>query len=223
MNSLCRVILFTTFLTLQAVSANADDGLQRSHESWSPQVAAVLEQAQALRFPTSLLEAKAMEGRAKRVPAVRVAAVLKAHLDSYLRARAALSDLPGERDPYKEVLAGEAIGSGASEQAVRVYFKRFPDQQLDRFSLGMDMLGMFGELEYPVRDAMRIFEAGFRSGTLDGEWRYFSRVITLTRSRGLSDEAAAKVAVEVLNEGGTVRDAMALLGLTSRGLFEERK
>lgn len=223
MNRYCSFFLLLLLLTLPTASAFAEDCRSRVSEAWDGPVAEVLVQACEGGFAVDHLEAKAAEGRAKRVPGVRVAAFLRQRLDDYERARTVLTGAGIEATPETLALSGEAIGRGLTPEALLFYFSKFPSQKDQRTALGLDMLLLFEEQGFSREAAARILEAGFDAGTLKDQWRYFPRIVPLAHARGLSDAKVADVVCKVLAEDGSVRDAMAVLGLTSRNVFEDRK
>lgn len=223
MNRYCSLVILLLLLTLPTASAYAEDCRSRVSEAWDAPVAEVLLKACESGFSLELLEAKAAEGRAKRVPAGRVAAFLRQRLADYERARTILVGQSLTPSPQVLALSGEALGLGLSPDALRDYFKAFPAQPEGQAALGLDMLTLFEEQGFSRSATMKILKTGFESSMLKDQWRYFPRIVPLAKARGLSDEKVAAVVSQVLADGGSVRDAMAVLGLTTRNVFEDRK
>lgn len=223
MSRLCNFILFAMLWMLTSVSALAGQCEEHSYDRWAPPIASVLYDACENGFDTSLLETKAAEGSAKRIAPDRIVLFLRHRLHWYHTVREAVAFVDPAPSPHEIALGGEAVGRGVPLEKITEFFTRFSGEDDVDASIGLELLATFEEQDFSPDNAFRILSAGFAVHGLTEEWRYFARVIPLARVRGVSDEKIAKVAAETLSEGGSVRNAMQILGLTGRNLFEEGK
>lgn len=163
--------------------------------------------------------ARAAEGLVKRVPVIRLVPVLSAELQAAARAAELIGAVVGDAPPSEIASpAGRALLAGVPADALTRYFSTFGVQDESSCRLGLDMLTMMHAEGYPDTLTLSILSAGFENG-MGGEWRFFSRVVSLARARGIADDVIAREAVTALRAGEGVRAAMTRLGFTGRGVL----
>jgi hypothetical protein len=101
-----------------------------AQEDPDARIQAALTAAARAEIPVALLESKVQEGRAKGVPAARIAAAVEARLESLVRARAAL-DRAGTRvtEAGDLAIAADALQAGVSESAMVDVMTRVPGER----------------------------------------------------------------------------------------------
>lgn len=91
-------------------------------------VTAALDAAMEAGIPTSLLERKIAEGRAKGVPMERIAAAVEARLEALVAARDALASAGVEQATEGELAAGaDAVTAGVSATALSAVSQSTPE------------------------------------------------------------------------------------------------
>ncbi len=117
---------FILLLALMPAAASAQSttgsaAASASAQATAPQarIDAAMETALEAGIPTSLLESKVSEGKAKGIPMARIAAAVEARLQGLTRAQTALQQAGLTAASSGELLvASEALGAGVSERAL---------------------------------------------------------------------------------------------------------
>ncbi len=90
---------------------------------------AALTQAAERGIPAELLESKIAEGRAKGVPADRIAQATEQRLAGLMRARSAMADAPGGVDGVQLGVGADALAAGVSEALLAELAVNSPAEQ----------------------------------------------------------------------------------------------
>lgn len=90
---------------------------------------AALQQASDRGIPSSLLESKIAEGRAKGVPADRIALATEQRLSGLLRAQEAMANAPGDLDAIQLSVAADALSAGVSDAVLARLAVNSPGEQ----------------------------------------------------------------------------------------------
>lgn len=99
--------------------AIAPAGLNAQQAAPAARIDAALSTATRVGIPTSLLESKVQEGRAKGIPDVRIAAAVEARLDALVRARTALDRARAQAIGAAELsVAADALQAGVTETSM---------------------------------------------------------------------------------------------------------
>lgn len=99
--------------------AIAPAGLGAQQGAPAARIDAALSTATRVGIPTSLLESKVQEGRAKGIPDVRIAAAVEARLDALVRARTALDRARAQAIGAAELsVAADALQAGVAETSM---------------------------------------------------------------------------------------------------------
>jgi len=99
--------------------AIAPAGLDAQQTAPAARIDAALTAATRVGIPTSLLESKVQEGRAKGIPDARIAAAVEARLDALVRARTALDRARAQAIGAAELsVAADALQAGVTESSM---------------------------------------------------------------------------------------------------------
>jgi hypothetical protein len=171
-----------------------------------------------LKLPLAPLEDKLEEGLSKRVRPALIVRALQTRIADYLFVAELL---PGPRekiDPRVLVALGEGVSKGTPREDVKSYVAEFSGQPSGPFLTGAEMVSLLGQARFDYALTRSMLKAGFETGSLTPEWRYFIRLVLIARQRGLKDPDIAGGAAAVLADGGTLGDVSIRLGFTSRSL-----
>lgn len=117
-----KSLLITALLTAIPAAAAAQDGSARINAS--------MQAAARAEIPTSLLESKVKEGRAKGIADARIASAVEARLEALLTARDALADAGVESLTAGELsVAADAVQVGVSQRALVDVITSAPDER----------------------------------------------------------------------------------------------
>jgi hypothetical protein len=169
------------------------------------------------KLPLAPFEDKLTEGLAKRVAPPFIVRALNKKMDEYKFARDLLQQV-GDVNTQAIVIMGEGLSKGAPRQDFENYVSSYGDKPFDSFLVGMEMTSFLSQSGFDYRLTSSMLDAGFSSGSIMPQWRYFIRIVLVARQRGLSDSAIAKTARTVLADGGSPSEVPSLLGFTSRDL-----
>lgn len=104
---------------LAALPVLAQDAPARDASTAETRIAASLDAAVEAGIPVQLIESKLQEGRAKQIPAERIAAAVEARLDALVRARDAMARANVENVSAGDLSVGaDALEAGVSETAL---------------------------------------------------------------------------------------------------------
>lgn len=150
MNRTLRLLLPILMLMPAAASAQTPDAdVQRT-----------LERARQAGIPVELLESKIAEGRAKGVPMARIAGAVERRLEVLQRVRTSVD--PQRQFSIEEMsVAGDALGSGVSEEVLRTIGERAPS---GRRAVAIAALSQLVRLGHPSEEALRRVTDALRSG-----------------------------------------------------------
>lgn len=145
-----RLLLPILMLMPAAASAQTPDAdVQRT-----------LERARQAGIPVELLESKIAEGRAKGVSMARIAGAVERRLEVLQRVRTSVD--PQRRFSIEEMgVAGDALGSGVSEEVLRTIGESAPSE---RRAVAIAALSQLVRLGHPSEDALRRVMDALRSG-----------------------------------------------------------
>ncbi|MCJ2163579.1 MULTISPECIES: hypothetical protein [unclassified Pseudodesulfovibrio] len=169
-------------------------------------------------LPTAPFEDKLEEGLSKSVAPPLVVRALERKLEEYTFARSLLDGRLVAPDPRPLVVLGEGLSKGTPREDVQAYVVDFSSQPPEPFLTGAEMTSLLGQVGFDYDLTRSMLQAGFDSKGLTYEWRFFVRLVLVARQRGLTDEAIAGGAVQVLSANGSLSDVSARLGFTSRSL-----
>lgn len=133
------LLLAATLLPVTAAAQSADQQVQDA-----------LEQAEEMGIPTSLLQSKIDEGRAKGVPMDRIAAAVQRRLDGLSQARSALEGIPDVSTGDLDVSA-DALQSGVSAEVLAALAESAP---ADRRAAAIAALGYLVDANIAPQEAL---------------------------------------------------------------------
>lgn len=133
------VLLLAVLLPATVAAQNAEERIQNA-----------LDQAGEAGIPTSLLQSKIDEGRAKGVPMDRIADAVQRRLDGLDRAQQALADLP-DVTPGDLDVSADALQSGVSEAVLAELAESAP---ADRRAAAIAALGYLVDADIAPQRAL---------------------------------------------------------------------
>lgn len=149
---------------LAAQTGQAQGQAAAAAQATAPQarIDAAMNAAARAQIPTSLLESKVREGRAKGVPMERVATAVEARLQALVRAKDALNRAEASVVSEGELLvAAEALRAGVSEQALIRITREAPGE---RRAVATAVLTDLVRLGYENGDAFARVNAALSGG-----------------------------------------------------------
>ncbi|BCS88196.1 hypothetical protein [Pseudodesulfovibrio sediminis] len=170
------------------------------------------------KLPLAPLEDKLAEGLVKHVAVPLIVRVLNKKVDDYDFARSLLAAHVKPVPAPLLIVVGEGLSRGVPRQDVTAYVEEFSGQAPESFLVGAEMLSYLGQIDFRYDLVRSMLAAGFESGGIESQWRYFVRLVVIARQRGVSDESIAAAATEALRDCGVLSDVSTKLGFTSRSL-----
>lgn len=202
--------------TLDRLRVEVRDGLLTEREGIA--LVRPLIEACGQGFPLGPFCEKVEEGLSKRVPPMIIARALDEKLRDYVSARSLLPGPPREINPRLLEVVGDGLSKDVPRTDFESYVVDFAAQPPGPFLDGAEMVSLLGQVGFDYSLTRTMLEAGFASGGLTSEWRFFIRTVLVARQRGISDQQVALEAARVLAEQGVPADVSARLGFTSRSL-----
>jgi len=169
-------------------------------------------------FPLAPFEGKLAEGLAKGVAPAIIIRTLDVKLDAFRHAAAMLRDCGLQPAPEVLAVLGEAVFGGVPAKTLHAYVCGYAGREPGPFLWGLEMAVLLSRAGFDDGLTRQMLDAGFATGGLTPDWRYFVRVVLVARQRGLTDQAVAEAACAVLRGGGAPSDVSASLGFTDRDL-----
>ncbi|AMK10827.1 MAG: hypothetical protein AB7E51_13225 [Pseudodesulfovibrio sp.] len=171
-----------------------------------------------LRLPLNPFCEKLEEGLSKHVRPPLIVRALQLKIEDYVFARSLLPGPQEEINPRLLTILGEGLSKGTPRADVEAYVGEFSSQPPEPFLAGAEMVCLLGQVRFDYGLTRTMLEAGFKSGGLDGEWRFFIWTVLVARQRGITDPQIAHEAVLVLADKGAPSDVSSRLGFSSRNL-----
>ncbi len=158
------LIVMLMLVPAAAQAQSATTAAEAAAQAATPEarIDAALQAAADAQIPRSLLESKVREGRAKRVPAERIATAVESRLRGLVRARDALRS--ARIDSYTEgelLVASEALTAGVSESALAAVAVKAPRE---RRAVATAVLTDLVRLGYGNREASARLDAALSRG-----------------------------------------------------------
>lgn len=171
-----------------------------------------------LKLPLKPFCEKLEEGLSKHVRPQLIVRALKVKVEDYVFSRALLPGPPDKINPRLLTVLGEGLSKGTPRADVEAYVVEFSPQPAESFLAGAEMVCLLGQARFDYRLTRTMLDAGFASGGLTPEWRFFIWTVLVARQRGIADPQIAHEAVQVLADRGTPSDVASRLGFSSRSL-----
>lgn len=202
--------------TLDGIESSLVDG--SLSEADGTQLVSLLISVCEAKLPLAPFEDKLAEGLAKKVSPPFIVRALDKKFDEYLFARELLQASGEVVAPQLLIVLGEGLSKGVPRDHFEKYVSSYAGQAEESFLAGMEMTSLLSQAGFDYQLTQSMLDAGFSSGGIPSQWRYFIRIVLVARQRGESDVAIAKAAKTVLADGGSLADVSSLLGFTSRDL-----
>lgn len=202
--------------TIDQVQASVHEGAIKADAA--TQLLSPLVAACEAQLPLAPFEDKLAEGLAKRVPPPLIIRALDRKLGDYRFALGLLGGPSEELNPELLIVIGEGLSKGVSRDVFEDYMSSYSKEPAGSLLSGAEMTSLLSQADFDYQLTRSMLDAGFESGEISPQWRYFIRIVLVARQRGISDVAIADAAKAVLADGGSLTDVSSRLGFTSRSL-----
>ena len=182
----------------------------------------ILAQCQRENLPLEPFLSKIEEGISKRIPASRIAQVLRTRLEDYRFTRSLIDETLGIRDKVEPVSSEshirltETLYCGLSRENLSRLLSTFPTTPLPVVSRGAEVLASLKQVHFDSELAEQIVDTGMKQGYFTAEQREFSQIVAVAKRKGLQDDQIASAAMAVMGSGGSRDDFSSHLGITDQ-------
>jgi hypothetical protein len=178
-------------------------------------------------FPVEPFTNKIEEGLAKRVPVSVIQQVLSKKLEDYRFTLSLIKDnskKQGKRQtipPEYLLRFSESLSCGISRENLRLLLESaFFSSPLPTLAMAIEMLASLEQNQVNPATAQQIVIAGLKENYFTPDKRDFSRIIVIAKQKGVSEQTIANVAIDTIQNKGTIQDIASRLGITAADLSQ---
>ncbi|WP_319761089.1 hypothetical protein [Maridesulfovibrio sp.] len=170
-------------------------------------------------YPVKIYLRKMDEGLGKKIPAPIIISALKRMRNNYLSIQEAVSNDYNALGEDMIASATAAADSGVNIDFVTTCITKYKGNRDPAvLTNAFHTARALAETGFNQQQLEKIITAAIDSGNIDASWKYVSRVVAASRSKGISDSALATTAIKILNENKTLVDFMIALGFSERSI-----
>ena len=186
-----------------------------------------LTDARRQEVPLDPFTSKIEEGLAKRVPVTVIQEVLNKKLDDYRFTLSLIREISRKQGkpqaiPSEYLLRlSESLSCGISRENLRLLLENaLSSSPLPTLALAVETLASLEQSRFDPAAAQRIAFAGLRENYFTPEKRDFSRIIVIAKQKGVSEQKITTVAIDAIQNKGSVQDIASRLGITAEDLSQ---